>query len=77
MWFDRCSSVHMFGMKFPLDIIFLDQNNTVVKIVEDLKPWRIANSRDAKTVVEVQSGICSKKKISMGDQLSLIPEANA
>jgi len=39
-WFDRCSSVHMFGMRFPIDAIFLDRNLSVVAIRKNLQPWR-------------------------------------
>ena len=38
------SSIHMQGMKFPLDIIFVDKKLTVVRVVENLKPeprWKI------------------------------------
>ncbi|GAA6136307.1 hypothetical protein NBRC116583_00540 [Arenicella sp. 4NH20-0111] len=75
MWFDNCSSVHMFGMQFALDIVFLDNNNRVMKVVENLKPWQVAMAMGAKRVVELKSGICTQKGIVSGDQFSLISEA--
>lgn len=39
---ENCSSIHMFGMRFALDIVFLDREGTVIKIVENLAPWRMA-----------------------------------
>lgn len=38
---DPCNSVHTFFMKFPIMIIFLSKENKVVKIIQDLRPWRV------------------------------------
>lgn len=75
MWFDDCSSIHMLGMKFSIDVIYLDSNNRIVKMVESLKPWRCSFSFNAKKVVEVKSGMCKKYKFSEGDQLVLVTGA--
>jgi len=37
-----CSSIHMFFMRFPIDVVFLDRDNVVVKVVHGIKPWRMA-----------------------------------
>lgn len=34
-------SIHTFFMRFPLDIVFLDKNFKVVKIIHNMKPWRM------------------------------------
>lgn len=36
-----CNSIHTFFMRYPLDIVFLDQNFNVVKVLYDLSPWRM------------------------------------
>lgn len=52
-----CGSIHTFFMRFPIDVIFLDSENRVVRSVQDLKPWRMAwGGRRARSVIEVQSG---------------------
>lgn len=33
--------IHTFGLNFPIDVIILDKNHTVIKIAEGLKPNRI------------------------------------
>lgn len=38
--FESAPSVHMFFCKFPLDVVFLDRSNRIVKIYRNLKPWR-------------------------------------
>ncbi len=37
----RCNAIHTFFMSFPIDAIFLDRHDNVVKIVRNIKPWRI------------------------------------
>lgn len=52
-----CSSIHTLFMRFPIDVIFLDDQDRVVKVVRNLAPWRMARGGwKARTVVEVQSG---------------------
>jgi hypothetical protein len=63
-----CSSVHMFFMRFPLDIVFFDKGGTVVKIVSDLKPWRMAlGGKGAWCALELPAGAAAG--ISVGDQI--------
>jgi uncharacterized membrane protein (UPF0127 family) len=52
----RCRSVHTFGMRFPLDLIWLDKDGAVVKVTRDVKPRRNATCLGARTVVEVNAG---------------------
>lgn len=39
MIFPRCNAVHMLFMSIPLDVLFLDRENRVVRIVQGLRPW--------------------------------------
>lgn len=36
-----CNSIHTFFMRYSLDIVFLSSENRVVKILRDVKPWRM------------------------------------
>jgi len=65
-----CSSIHTFWMKFSIDAIFLDWNNKVVRLIEDIKPFRLSPFViSACKVLEVKSGSISQKKIIAGDKL--------
>ena len=44
-------SVHMFFMRFPIDVVFLSRDGEVLKIVSDLRPWRTAGARRAKSAL--------------------------
>lgn len=37
----RCNSIHTFFMSFPIDATFFDSKNNVVRVVRDIKPWRL------------------------------------
>jgi uncharacterized membrane protein (UPF0127 family) len=62
----RCSSIHTCFMHFTIDIVFLDANNRVIKVVENLKPWRIAYCPRAKTVLELPGGTSQELGIGNG-----------
>ena len=72
LWIKPCNSVHMFGMKYALDIIFLDEQHRIVKIVENLQPWKIVKPvRNAMSVLEVPAGTCKAECVCEGDMLVL------
>jgi uncharacterized protein len=52
----RCRSVHTFGMRFPLDLVWLDAADRVLAVDEGVRPWRVRVRRDAVAVVEVAAG---------------------
>ncbi len=65
-----CNSVHMVGMLYPIDIIYLDVNNRIIKLVENLQPfWGISCCWAAKSVLEVPAGTIKKYCWHMGDYL--------
>lgn len=38
---DPCNSIHTFFMRYPLDVVFINNANEVVKVIRNLRPWRI------------------------------------
>jgi len=64
-----CNSVHMFGMSYPIDLIYLDKNWTVLKLVEKLKPWRVSACPAANIVVELPASSLKKIFIKNGQRL--------
>ncbi len=51
----RCASVHTFGMRFPLDLLFLDERGEPLAIRIRVPPCRVAFARGAAAVLEVPS----------------------
>ena len=71
MFFTRFG-IHTFGMRFPLDIIVLDDNSVVVELKQGLEPnhiflWPLKFNK----VVELPEGCIKTKKIKIGSKLSL------
>jgi uncharacterized protein len=52
----RCRSVHTIGMRFPIDVLFVDRSWRVVRVIRDLPPWRLASCREAAAAIEVRAG---------------------
>ena len=73
--FEHNNSIHMFCMRMPLDVIFLDRKNRVVGLREGLKPWRMAMKWGASTVAEMPVGAISKSKTVIGDELVIEPDS--
>ena len=61
----------MFFMRFPIDAVFLDRDLVVLKVVEDLPPWRMAAQRGAKAVLELPVGVIEATQTSAGDAVRL------
>lgn len=53
----RCSSVHTFGMRFDLDLCFLDAYGTLVAVRHAVRPRRVAFCGGAAAVLEVPAGL--------------------
>jgi len=68
-----CKAVHTVGMRFPIDVIFIDRDGRAVRIVPSLAPWRIAMSARAKAVIELAAGQAAASDIQVGDLLYLAP----
>ncbi len=50
-----CSAVHTCFMRFPIDVVFLDAELDVLRVVRDVPPWRFVRCRGAKAVLELPS----------------------
>lgn len=72
LWIEPCPSIHTFGMKYSIDIIFLDKSGMVLKVVENLLPMRIATCKKAKVSIELLAGEAEKLRIELGTQLAWV-----
>jgi uncharacterized membrane protein (UPF0127 family) len=65
-----CRSVHMYGMRFPLDVAFLDRRGAVVAIYPSLAPGsRTRWHRNAAQALELPAGALMESGTSIGDVL--------
>jgi len=69
LWITPCEGVHTVGMKFPIDVLFLDKKRKVVKIRATMPRWRLAACLFAHSVLELPSGTAAATQTTPGDQL--------
>ena len=65
----NCNSVHMLGMRYALDIVYLDKAGVILKIVENLKPFQVSCCWQAKDTLEVTSGTVGRRGWQVGETL--------
>ena len=65
------NAVHTFGMQFPIDVLFIRRDGTVVKRVLNLKARRIAAALRAFAVLEFAVGQPTVAATEVGDRLEL------
>src|SRR5919108_1188839 len=63
-------NVHTAFMRFPIDVIFLDADQVVIRIDPTLSPWRTASCRGAREVVELAAGECARRGLEVGDRVA-------
>ena len=67
-----CPSIHTFFMRFNIDVVFTDKNFSIVKIIRNMKPWRMSGMYlKAFYGIELPSGRLDQSIIE-GDQLEVI-----
>ncbi len=72
------SSIHMFFMRFPIDVLFLDNDDRVVALREAMLPNRsFASKWGARSTLELPAHIISATGTQVGDQLALTPSPHS
>ena len=72
-----CGAVHTVGMRFAIDVVFVDRQGFAVKVVRNLKPWRMAMAARARAVIEMPAGSLRWGQVLIGDRLFLTSPSTA
>ncbi len=68
----RCNSIHMFFMKFAIDVIFVDKQRRVVGLVPEIQPFQLsAIFWKASYAVECPRGTIARKNVAIGDEIEI------
>ncbi len=71
LWIVPCPMIHTFFMRFSIDVLFLDGELKVVRVMEELKPWRLSPwVFRARSVLELAGGAL-KGSVAVGDELEI------
>ena len=73
---ERTQSIHMFFMRYPIDVAFVDRSARVTRTVAGLRPWRVVWwARGARDCLELPVGAVEASGTVRGDQLAVSPSA--
>jgi uncharacterized membrane protein (UPF0127 family) len=72
LWIRPCGSVHTIGMRYPIDVLFLDRQQRVVGVSEHLRPLRFAANGRAHSTLELLAGMAATAGIRRGSQLEQV-----
>src|SRR5215470_8913342 len=64
-----CFAVHTAFMRFAIDVVFVDGDGVIRRIVPDLGPWRIAVAAGARAVIELAGGAAAAHDLRRGDRV--------
>ncbi len=68
-----CNAVHTFGMRFTIDLIFVDRRGRVLKTCHAVPRRRIAISWRAFATIELAAGTLEQTPVQTGDMVALVP----
>lgn len=75
MIFDRCNTIHTFFMSEKIDVIFVDRENAICGLRENLPPWRpCVHSVRACATLELPAGRIAATGTEIGDVIDLRAE---
>src|SRR2546428_3852159 len=70
LWLRPCRQIHMFGMRYAVDAVFLDARQRVVRALPDFAPGRVSpHVRDAESVLELPAGTVERAGLAEGTQV--------
>ena len=69
-----CRQVHTLGMRYPIDVVFVDGSLRVLRVVREMKPGRLSVPvLRARAALELPAARAAATGTSPGDELAFIP----
>jgi uncharacterized membrane protein (UPF0127 family) len=68
-------SIHTWGMRFPIDAVFLTADLEVLGVREAMPAWRMAARRGARAVLELPAGEARRRGVAAGARLSELEDS--
>jgi uncharacterized membrane protein (UPF0127 family) len=70
-----CSSIHTIGMRYPIDVVFVDRDARVLRVCPEVRAGRMRFAPGARGVLELRSGIAARHGLAPGVRLSELAAA--
>lgn len=71
LWILPCEAIHTFWMRFPIDLVYIDRRHRVVKVRNEVQPWRLSACLRAHSVLELPAGTVRQTQTARGDCLAM------
>ena len=75
LWLVPCDSIQTVGLRFAIDVVFLDGHSRVVKVAENVPPgrfvWCLGRAHSA---LEVPAGVIRSSETQVGDRVEFVTE---
>jgi uncharacterized protein len=72
LWIKPSNQVHMFGMRYAIDVVFLDDAGRVLRVVHALQPNRISpRVKGATSVLELPAGTAARVELVEGARVTI------
>jgi uncharacterized membrane protein (UPF0127 family) len=71
LWLKPCDSIHTFGMKFPIDVVFLGKEHQVLDVRPNMAPGQTVEFAPAHSALEFPAGTLARTQTQIGDELEL------
>lgn len=73
MLFVPCNNIHMFFMRFAIDVVFFSRDWRTLKVCANVRPWRLAVCWSAAAAVELPAGRAGRLGWQVGDRVKVTP----
>ncbi len=78
LWLKPCNQIHMFAMRYAVDVVFLDAQHRVVHTLPSLAPWKISpRINSAESVLELPSGTLAEVPLARGTRIAIDEPSHA
>lgn len=72
LWIVPCHGVHTMFMRYPIDVVYLDDEKRVIRIEHSVSPWRVTPVLvEAATVLELPAHTAWDTGTMLGDQIEI------
>ncbi|MBZ5532838.1 MAG: DUF192 domain-containing protein [Acidobacteriia bacterium] len=72
LWIRPCHGVHTMFMRFPIDVLYLDRESRVIRVEDNVRPWRVAPVIiESATVLELPAHTAWNTGTKVGDVIEI------
>ncbi len=69
LWITPCNAIHTWGMRYALDICFLDRQGVIIELVKNKAPWGMSACFSSYATLELKAGEIDRQQLNIGMQL--------